>query len=247
MSPGTPRWLLIGNSRWHWAEMLEGRLKVWDLPCLQEPPGRSLAPGPLDRITAWAAVGPVPTDGRLSEESRVSIVQVPLTGSPPWLGVDRALAGWQAWTLADGPVMVADAGTVLSLTRVDSRGHFLGGRLQPGVALQLQALASGTAALPAMGLDLPWGIPRQRWPVRTGEAMLSGVLRGLTAALTSAVLEVIAEDPLTRIVLTGGDAPVLEGLLRKRLADQPPVEAVVELRPTLVMEGLARLRPGKGR
>ena len=77
--------------------------------------------------------------------------------------------------------------------------------------------------------------------------MLSGVLRGLTAALTSAVLEVIAEDPLTRIVLTGGDAPVLEGLLRKQLADQPPVEAVVELRPTLVMEGLARLRPGKGR
>lgn len=248
MSLGTPRWLLIGNSRWHWAEAMEGRLKVWDLPRLQEPPGRSVPSGPLERITAWAAVGPVPAGGLLSPASRVSVLQVPLSGSPPWLGVDRALAGWQAWTLADGPVLVADAGTVLSLTRVDPTGHFLGGRLLPGVALQLQALSSGTAALPVLGLDHPSSQALPTWPLRTGEAMRSGVLRGLSAALSSAVLEVIDEDPSTRVVLTGGDAPMLERLLKQHLCDQRQAEAVeVEHRPALVMEALARLRPVQGR
>jgi pantothenate kinase type III len=63
---------------------------------------------------------------------RLRVEDVPLAGAPSWLGIDRALAGWEAWRQTGGPVLVVDAGTVLSLTRVDGEGRFQGGRLMAG-------------------------------------------------------------------------------------------------------------------
>jgi type III pantothenate kinase len=69
--------------------------------------------------------------------------------------VDRALAGWGAWRLGGGaPVLVADAGTALSLTRVDGDGRFAGGRLLAGVGLQLRSLHRATAALCSAAREL---------------------------------------------------------------------------------------------
>jgi type III pantothenate kinase len=97
--------------------------------------------------------------------------------------------GWQAWRIAGAAsaVLVADAGTVLSLTRVDRRGRFVGGRLLAGAALQLRALSAGTANLP-----LPHGqliLDPDPWPQATMAAMGVGVLRGLAAALNAAASE----------------------------------------------------------
>ncbi|MFM9073711.1 MAG: type III pantothenate kinase, partial [Cyanobium sp.] len=116
-----PRWLLIGNSRWHWAERTAGgSLRGWDgAPDFMD--GEVSSP-PL----AWAAVGPVPSSPRLPMDRRVSLADVPLAGCPPWLGVDRALAGWEAWRTLKLGVLVVDAGTVLSLTLVDGGGTFRG-------------------------------------------------------------------------------------------------------------------------
>ena len=83
-------------------------------------------------LLGWAAVGAVPESARLPAEARLQLAEVPLEGAPPWLGIDRALAGWWGWRLAAGPVLVADAGTVLSFTRMDRAGRFAGGRLWPG-------------------------------------------------------------------------------------------------------------------
>jgi type III pantothenate kinase len=97
--------------------------------------------------------------------------------------------GWQAWRSAGAAsaVLVADAGTVLSLTWVDRRGQFVGGRLLAGAALQLRALSAGTANLP-----LPQGrliLDPDPWPQATMAAMGVGVLRGLAAALNAAADE----------------------------------------------------------
>ena len=61
------------------------------------------------------------------QPQRVLTSDVPLAQLPPALGVDRALAAWAAWQQQRQPVLVADAGTALSLTLVDAAGCFQGG------------------------------------------------------------------------------------------------------------------------
>jgi type III pantothenate kinase len=248
-----PCWLLIGNSRWHWAVpplAADGPLRVWhDLPGdgdrSEREGGGAGAPGPLvvesGRLLGWAAVGAVPMDRVLPLEARLQLAEVPLEAAPPWLGIDRALAGWWGWRLMAGPVLVADAGTVLSFTRVDREGRFAGGRLLAGAALQLRAMAGGTAHLPALAapvvpLDaMPVDAVPAPWPHDTALAMRSGVLRGLAAAIGLAAQEALQEEPDCRLLLTGGDGAALASLLEPALA--------VEQRPHLCLEALAALRP----
>ncbi len=222
---------MIGNSRWHWATGLPGSLHCWS-----GPPGEQK----LEELTGWAAVGPVPV--ALPLERRVSTGEVPLVDVPPWLGVDRALGGWWAWRQSGAPVLVADAGTALSLTRVSGEGCFAGGQLMAGAALQLRALGAGTAGLPR--LELPLVLPRQRWPTPTAEAMAAGVLRGLAAAVAQAAREARRESPRCHLWITGGDGELLVPLVRELVLES---DLEVRLAPALVLEALAALRPGPDR
>lgn len=193
-------------------------------------------------MVAWAAVGAVEErfEGVLPQGRRLTTAQVPLAEAPPWLGVDRALAGWGAWRRSGGaPVLVADAGTALSLTRVDSQGRFGGGRLLAGAALQLRALGQGTAALPVLSVEaLAEAAAGDRWPAATEQAMAVGVVAGLAAALAAAAMELSASPGrATQFWLTGGDGALLEPLLRQRGGQ------TWRLGPLLVLEALAALRP----
>lgn len=251
-----PHWLLIGNSRWHWAladgdsgGSGEGGPTEAGLRFVHLPPPTSAVEPPL----AWAAVGAVPPEAALPAASRLQLEDVPLAGSPPWLGIDRALAGWWAARLHGGPVLVADAGTVLSLTRVDGRGCFAGGRLMAGAALQLAAMGSGTAGLPTLEGDLAAGA--EAWPLATAPAMRRGVVEGLAAAVREAGRQARAQEPRCRIVLTGGDGPALLPLLRRwpelgedALTHRPELclEALVALRPA-APEGASQARPRSSR
>ena len=222
---------MIGNSRWHWATGQPGSLHCW-----------SGAPdeGKPETLTGWAAVGPVPAG--LPPERRVLTGEVPLGDLPPWLGVDRALGGWWAWRQSGAPVLVADAGTALSLTRVSAEGCFAGGRLMAGAGLQLRALGARTAGLPR--LEFPVALPQQRWPSPTAEAMAAGVLRGVAAAVAQAACEAVGGSPGGHLWITGGDGELLLPLVRELL-----MESALEVRlaPALVLEALAALRPGPGR
>lgn len=230
------RWLLIGNSRWHWAERCgDDELRGWDGFASSQP---------LDPPVAWAAVGHRPAPGSCCPPEReVRLGDVPLQGCPPWLGVDRALAGWGAWRQERDSVLVVDAGTVLSMTRVDANGTFQGGRLLAGLRLQLEAMASRTTLIPQV-LSQPEGAPGQwsplrpdpAWPHPTAAAMQVGV----EGALAAAVIAGAQEAGCSRVVLTGGDGaallhPVASGLKALGLA--------VLHKPLLCLESLATLRP----
>ncbi len=190
-----------------------------------------------DHLRAWAAVGPVPTAPWLDPRRRLGLEQVPLAQLPPWLGVDRALVGWRAWQLSQAPVLVADAGTALSLTRVDGSGAFAGGRIQAGRLLQLRALASHTAQLPALQHPAPLaegavgeeGLPP--WPRQTAAAMEAGVCQGMVAAVAQAWRELRRLQPDCRLWITGGDGAWLAAAL-----DQP-------CQPNLALEALVALSP----
>ena len=221
--------LLIGNSRWHWAHRHEGR---W---CFHHD-----EPNPQRIDTAnlvWAAVGEVPAALESAQDSRLQLDDVPLQGCPPWLGVDRALGAWAAWKRQqsqggdlDQGLLLADAGTVLSLTLLDGDGRFRGGRLMPGLRLQLQAMASGTALLPALTGQQQVDDP---FPMGTAEAMGQGVVQGLVAAVVDA-----QQRSGARLWLCGGDAPWLEQALIQRgvsvqMDQQLQLQAMVELIPLI--------------
>ena len=200
------RWLLIGNSRWHWAALAPDQsLQLWHTSAAAGLKQLQQAP------EAWAAVGPVPIDLERWQPQRLLTSDVPLANLPPTLGVDRALAAWGAWQQCRQPVLVADAGTALSLTLVDAAGCFLGGRLMAGGRLQLQALHQGTADLPQLG---PVEAAGPLWATQTSEAMASGVVRGLAAAIALAFHDRPQPPWPWQLWLTGGDAPVLMPLLQ---------------------------------
>ena len=220
---GAGPWLLIGNSRWHWAQGPMHDRRYWSEPprlALPEPPAR------------WAAVGPLPAG--IDPAARISLAQIPLAAAPAWLGVDRALAGWQAWQRSAGPVLVADAGTALSLTWINRQGRFAGGRLLAGAALQLQALHAGTQALPLLQAPaLGW--PADGWPLHTEAAMAVGVLDGLAGALQRAAAGLAQREPGLQLWLTGGDGEALLHVLEPRGGQDLPWT----LAPGLCLDGLA--------
>ncbi len=220
------RLLLIGNSRWHWAERQAHGLRCWHTA----PP---LNPEALagDQLLAWAAVGALPERLSLPRSRRIALVDVPLQGLPGWLGIDRALVGWRAWRRQGGAVLVADAGTALSLTCVDAEGRFAGGRISAGVALQLRALGHATALLPS--LQAPAAAARDPWPPATEAAMAEGCLRATAAAVIQAWHDLPAAGR-GGLWLTGGDAPLLLPLVQQR-------QLRPELAPDLALEALAAL------
>ena len=221
------RLLLVGNSRWHWAERAAGGLRVWHE---NGPPAAAVPWGDLE---AWACVGTLPQDALLPEQRRIGLQQLPLQHMPPWLGIDRALTGWQAWRQQSGGVLVADAGTCLSLTCIDEQGCFRGGRLSAGLALQLRSLAEGTAQLPAVQPGAEAMERMDSWPVETAAAMAQGCLRACAAAVLQGWRD-LGGDGHGQLWLTGGDAVQLEPLLRRE--GLQPV-----LAPNLALEALAAL------
>ena len=220
------RCLLIGNSRWHWAERSQsGR---WSYSHSQPEPSALAFPAP---ISVWAAVGRVPDHPALRPDRRLGLDAIPLGDVPPWLGIDRALAAWGAWIQAKqgGSQMVVDAGTVLSVTRVSADGGFKGGWLAAGLRLQLRAMAEGTQALPGSDAEEQSASDGEPFPRDSFEAMRRGVVESLVGLIIRA--QELDPSPLW---LCGGDAMLLASALLEQGLE-------VNQAPDLVMQSLVKL------
>ena len=221
------RCLLIGNSRWHWAEQRGASAWIYQ----HEAAALEALDAPSD-LLAWAAVGVVPSHPCLQSSRRLNLSAIPLQGIPPWLGIDRALAGWGAWRANQNRVgvLVVDAGTVLSLTRISAEGTFCGGLLAAGYGLQLRAMAEATAGLAdtsRLGLETDAEDP---FPIETQSAMRTGAQQSLVGLIRQAHVQ----SPWP-IWLCGGDAPQLLPTLQEQLG------AEVLHAPNLVMEAMVEL------
>ena len=99
------------------------------------------------------------------------------------------------------PCIVIDMGTATTISVLDKNGSFLGGAIAAGMKLTLNALASGTAALPALSVSSP----KTAIGHNTADCMQSGIVYG-TAAMLDGMIERI-EDELgesATVVATGG-------------------------------------------
>jgi type III pantothenate kinase len=255
--------LAIGNSRLHWlwqeppeppviwhtphlsataiAHWVAHRGRTDALPGLGEqgsdrpyrphwrdhPPLLTLASVVPEQTRRWqAAYGPTYC---------IQLEDIALDGLYPTLGIDRALALWGLIQECSAPALVIDAGTALTVTGADGHHRLVGGAIMPGLALQLRSLGQSTAALPQLTLRSDARPPL--WATTTSEAIASGVLHGLGAAVRQRLVAWRQRYPNSAIALTGGDGPVLDAQLR---ATDPELMAGVYLMPDLLLQSMQR-------
>tara|TARA_Y100001968_G_C19412332_1_gene747024 strand:+ start:979 stop:1662 length:684 start_codon:yes stop_codon:yes gene_type:complete len=220
-------YLLIGNSRWHWAYKSN---KGWEFFDTDAPESNELLN--ID-LKAWAVVGRVSPNLSLNPDLQLNIDEIPLLKLPPWLGIDRALAGWGAFKKMQvtnnqpNGILIVDAGTVFSMTRIKANGEFAGGKLIAGLKLQLNAMAQGTRSLKE---PHKISFPEEYFPVNTQEAMLRGTLDSLIGVVCEAQNQASAP-----VWLCGGNGLMIYKELQKRRID------VIHY-PNLVLEGMIDLK-----
>jgi type III pantothenate kinase len=145
--------------------------------------------------------------------------------NPGQLGVDRWIALIAAHHATAGPACVVDCGTAVTIDVIARDGQHLGGLILPGIRLMREVLKNETA--------IPWvekGDEGELFATDTGSAVAAGGLNAVVA-LVEKILEKSTERLGERpaLLLTGGDAERLQGVLREP----------VTMEPDLVMKGMA--------
>jgi len=213
--------LLIGNSRLHWAKYSKNQSKFFHTKKEEKVPENI----DLDQLI-WASVGKLP-NFLLKKENEIKTKDINLSNLPDYFGIDRALACLAAQKIIENPLkkdlLIADFGTILSITKLNSNGSIIGGQLTPGFLTQLKSMEQNTKNLT---VPKKYDIPIKDFLINTEEAILKGVINSLTGVINS--LFNPANDIL---VICGGDSK----LLTKTLKTQK--ENIINA-PDLVMEGM---------
>ena len=217
-------YLMIGNTRWHWASKVKKDWKYFHT-----------SPNPIEfkdkdysQLT-WASVGPIPENIKLCPSKKIILDNVPLNNLPSNLGIDRALASWSAYKKQSSfknkkqGLIVIDAGTIMSVTKITKKGVFAGGQLISGLRLQLSSMANGS-----LNLENPIikTIPIETFQHETNNAMIRGAINGLLGI----ILQTFEETKLP-IWICGGDAPIILNELKNTNID-------INHCPNLVLEGM---------
>jgi type III pantothenate kinase len=147
---------------------------------------------------------------------------------PERLGADRWAALLGARSLTEGPCLVVDAGSALTIDAMAPGGEHLGGWIIPGLSMMVAALESRTGNLAA--LRRASAETQSAFPADTGPAMEQGALLAAAGAVQRALARLTSHCRVPgRLFLTGGDAPSLVSSLD-----------AAEHFPDLVLRGLAR-------
>ena len=213
--------LLVGNSRLHWAKYSKNQSKFFHNKKEQKVPENI----DLDQLI-WASVGKLP-NFLLKKENEIKTKDIQLSNLPDHFGVDRALACIAALNIIENPLkkdlLIADFGTILSITKLNYNGSILGGQLIPGFLTQLKSMEQKTKNLK---VPKKYYIPTKDFLINTEEAILKGVSNSLTGVINSSF------NPLKDILITcGGDSQFLTKFLKTQKKN-------IIHAPNLVMEGM---------
>ena len=145
---------------------------------------------------------------------------------PSRLGVDRWLSMLAGYRLAQGSCLIADSGTALTIDLVNAGGLHLGGYIMPGLDSLRSCLPRDTQ------IRLPPGDAAESTSLGndTARAVRNGTLFMLSSAVRMAAENLINEASSPALILTGGDAALLE----KELGWDS-----VQTVPELVLDGLS--------
>ena len=213
--------LLVGNSRLHWAKYSKNQSKFFHTKKEQKVPENI----DLDQLI-WASVGKLP-NFLLKKENEIKTKDIQLSNLPDYFGVDRALACIAALKIIENPLkknlLIADFGTILSITKLNPNGSILGGQLIPGFLTQLKSMQQSTKNLK---IPQKYEIPTKDFLINTEEAILKGVTNSLNGFINSLF------NPNKDILITcGGDSQFLTEFIKTKKKN-------IINAPNLVMEGM---------
>ena len=213
--------LLVGNSRLHWAKYSKNQSKFFHTKKEEKVPENI----DLDQLI-WASVGKLP-NFLLKKENEIKTKDINLSNLPDYFGIDRAFACLAALEIIENPLkkdlLIADFGTILSITKLNSNGSIIGGQLTPGFLTQLKSMEQNTKNLT---VPKKYDIPIKDFLINTEEAILKGVINSLTGVINS-----LFNPENDILVICGGDSE----LFTKSLKTQK--ENIINA-PDLVMEGM---------
>jgi len=213
--------LLVGNSRLHWAKYSKNQSKFFHTKNEQQFPENI----DLDQLI-WASVGKLP-NFLLKKENQIKTEDIQLSNLPNYFGVDRALACVSALKIIENPfkkdLLIADFGTILSITKLNSNGSIIGGQLLPGFLTQLKSMEQNTKKLK---VPKKYDIPIKDFLINTEEAILKGVINSLTGVINS-----LFNPENDILIICGGDSQLLTKSLKTKK------ENIIDA-PNLVMEGM---------
>ena len=214
-------YLLIGNTRLHWAVNKNSSYKFSNTLV------NDSLPKNIDlKKLIWASVGKYPTNNLL-KKNQVTIKDINLINMPHFIGIDRALACFAALIMFKSKLsknlLIVDLGTTVSITKIDNQGNILGGQLFPGFTTQLKSMEQSTKNLVYPNKLY---IPNNKFEISTMNAMLRGVYNSISGAINIAFDR--KEDIL---IMCGGDANLIGNSLKKEIKN-----LIIE--PNLVMYGM---------
>ena len=213
--------LLVGNSRLHWAKYSKNQSKFFHTKKEEKVPENI----DLDQLI-WASVGKLP-NFLLKKENEIKTKDIQLSNLPHYFGVDRALGCLEALKIIDNPfqkdLLIADCGTTLSITKLTAHGSILGGQITPGFYTQLRSMEKYTKNLT---IPKKYDIPFQNFLIKTKDSMLKGVFNSLIGVIT------LSFDPSKDIlIICGGDSELIGTELKQKYKE-------IIIAPNLVMEGM---------
>jgi len=151
------------------------------------------------------------------------------TENPSEVGADRIVNAVAAWELFHEPLIVIDFGTAITFDCVNGEPAYVGGTIHPGIGISLDALASRTAKLPRLDIDVT---PDHPIGTTTVKAIHSGALYGF-GGLVDRMVEVLSKQltpnqERAKTIATGGMA----GLIK------PYTNTIDEIDQQLTLDGL---------
>jgi type III pantothenate kinase len=151
------------------------------------------------------------------------------TENPAEVGADRIVNAVAAWERFHSPLIVIDFGTAITFDCVNGVPEYVGGTIHPGIGISLDALATRTAKLPRLDIDVT---PDHPIGTTTVKAIHSGALYGF-GGLVDRMVQVLSrqltpDQERARTIATGGMA----GLIK------PYTETIDEIDPQLTLTGL---------
>jgi len=128
-----------------------------------------------------------------------------LYDDPRQLGSDRIVNAVAAYERTRAATIVVDLGTATKLEYVSPAGAYVGGVIAPGVGISGDALFARAARLSHVALGQPAHVVGRN----TADAVQSGMFYGYVAMIDGLVARIRAENGSTRVIATGGFAPLL--------------------------------------
>ncbi len=138
--------------------------------------------------------------------------------TPGSLGTDRIASAVAAHYMFPGrDVLIINAGTCLTSDFVNSKGHYIGGTIAPGLRMRFRALSDYTGNLPLPDTrnqsDHELNFPGQT----TIDSIKTGVVAGMTAEIDGLIGLWREKIRKFNVIMSGGDIKTFDKKLKNRI------------------------------